>query len=164
MATEYQDHRIKPVQLLTAAANILHKSFIESSRVDAKRRFRELSEGRQIPLVELSLGDASTLQMQMRIDRRFHAGSFNFSGFRRMVGLLLYQIGERLSQAQPDLALMNDDGGRELLFHIPAVEKQGDSLNILVLGVDLKTPGTAVLQLLYMDPSQYRRKSATPDA
>ena len=159
MAAEFQDHRIKPVQLLSACANVLHRAFIDSGRVDAKRRFRELSEGRRIPLVELALDDDSVLQMQLQLDHRYHQGGFNFSGFRRLLGLLLYRLGERLEQAQPDLALMNDDGGRKLLFHIPAVETQGDSYNILVLGVDLNTPGVAVLQLMYMDPSQYRRKS-----
>lgn len=159
MATAYQDHRVKPAQLLTAGANVLHRAFIDSTRGDAKRRFRELYDGRRIHLLELSMDDDSVLQMHLEMDKRFCQGALNFSGFKRLLGLLLYRIGDRLQQTEPDLGLMNDEEGRRLLFHIPAVEKVGESLNILVLGVDLTTPGTALLQLMFMDPGQYRRKS-----
>lgn len=159
MATEYQDHRIKPAQLLTACANALHRSFIDASRVEAKRLFRDIDDGRQVPLVELALDDDSVLRFELQLDRRHYQGGLNFSGFRRLLGLLLYRIGERLQQQEPDLGLMNDDSGRRLLFHIPAVEAHGESFNILTLGVDVSAPGVAILQLMFMDPSQYRRRS-----
>lgn len=157
MVVEYQDHRVKPAQLLTASANALHQAFIAATRVEAKRRFRELSDGKRVPLVELALEDDSILRLTLELDHRHHTGGLNFSGFRRILGLLLYRVGERLQQDQPDLGLMNDEAGRRLLFHIPAVEAHGETMNILVLGMDLTVPGLAMLQLLYMDPSQYQR-------
>jgi len=162
MSVEYQDHRVTPAQLLTASANALHRAFLQASRVEAKRLFRELSQGRRVGLVQLKMEDDSVLQLLLELDHRHHSGGLNFSGFRNQLGLLLYRIGERLQSAQPDLGLLNDDSGRRLLFHIPAVEPRGETVNILVLGMDLSLPGTAALQLMYMDPAQYRQEAEAP--
>ncbi len=158
---EYQQFRMTPARLLTAAANLLHEMLIDCTRADAKRRFRDVLEGRRLGLVRLRMDDASELQMNLTLDASAYEGELNFSAFRRRLLVLLHVIGNAL-QAQGGLNLMNDESGKRLLFNLPAIVGEGpqgqERVNVLVLGVDLALPGEATLQLMFLDPSQYRRQ------
>jgi len=52
--------------------------------------------------------------------------------------------------------VMSDDSGRQLMFNIPAISNLDGDFNALVLGADLRRSGELVLQLMFIDPEQYR--------
>src|SRR5690349_19373577 len=88
MAT-YRTQSIAPEKLLVIATNILHKAFHDCTRLDAKRRFQYLEEGRSIFLVKLRVDDGSELDINLKLDRTELKSKLNFSVFRKLIGHLI---------------------------------------------------------------------------
>ena len=57
--------------------------------------------------------------------------------------------------------VMSDDSGRQLMFNIPAISNIDGDFNALLLGADLRRNGELILQLMFIDPEQYRVPEST---
>lgn len=155
----YRNQSITSDKLLTIAANILHKSFYDCTRLDAKRRYQFVHDGHTVFLVRLKVEDGSELDVNLSLDRSELHGKLNFSLFRQLVGQLLAAYAKLLNEKQP-LNIFSDDAQQRWIYLIPAAFQSGDQLNMLVLAANLSQPGALTLELMFIDPEQFRSDAA----
>jgi hypothetical protein len=155
----YRNHSIAPEQLLTLATNVLQRAFFQGARLDAKRRYKLIDEGRTIFLIKLRLDDGSELEVNLRLDRSEQRGKLNFSTFRQLVGQLIVECVERLNKKQP-LNLFANEEQQRTLFLLPAVHRADDVVDMLVLAVEASQPGALLLELMFIDPGQFAQQGA----
>jgi hypothetical protein len=163
--TLYRTQSITPEKLLVIAANILHKAFYDCTRLEAKRRYQFLHDGRTIFLVKLRMDDGSELEVNLNLERSELRGKLNFSLFKQLVGQLLAAYAKTLNEKQP-LNTFADDNQQRWVYLIPALSKSSaepastESLNMLVLAANMSRPGALTLELMFIDPEQFRRDTA----
>jgi hypothetical protein len=157
----YRTHSIAPEKLLAMSANILHQAFFASTRLDAKRRYQFLENGRTVFLLKVGMEDGSELEVNLRLDRSELHGKLNFSAFRQLVGQLLALQTQKLSEKQP-LNIFSNDEQQRWVFLIPALQQAGDQLNMMVLALELNQPGSLLLELMFIDPKQFEQQQKQP--
>lgn len=153
----YRTQSMTPEKMLIIAANILHKAFHDCPRVEAKRRYQYLHDGRSVFLVKVKVEDGSELDVNVSLERSELRGKLNFSLFRNLVGQLLVGFGQKLEKKEP-LNTFSDAGQQRWVYLIPAVSRHGEEWNMLVLAVDAGQPGALNLELMFIDPEQFRRE------
>ena len=55
---------------------------------------------------------------------------------------------------ESNIPVFTEQTDRSMLFGIPGVTREADQVNALMLGVNPAKPGTVLLKLQYIDPSQ----------
>jgi hypothetical protein len=159
----YRTHSVAPEKLLAMSANILHQAFFAGTRLDAKRRYQFLENGRTVFLIKVRMEDGSELEVNLRLDHSELRGKLNFSAFRQLVGQLLALQVQKLNEKQP-LNIFSNDEQQRWVFLIPALHQVGDVVNMLVLAIELNQPGSMALELLFIDPSQFPTASTSAAA
>ena len=155
----YRTQSIAPEKLLVISANILHKAFYDCTRLEAKRRYQFLHDGRTVFLLKLRVEDGSELDVQVSLDRTEMRGKLNFSEFRNLIGQLLAGFAAKLEQKQP-LKTFSDAEQRRWIYLIPALHQSDERVNMMVLAVNVSQPGTLSLELMFIDPAQFRKEDA----
>ncbi|MFT3930698.1 MAG: hypothetical protein QM709_10430 [Spongiibacteraceae bacterium] len=157
----YRTQSISQDQLLTIAANILDKAFFDSSRVLAKRRYQALEKGNRVFLINLAMEDRSELAVSVRLDSSELQSKLNFSAFRDVLAILLGATAQLLKTKQSVPVFSNGDGDTaRWLYLIPAIYRGDVREEIMVLGVDTREPGKLILELLFIDPTQFQAQAA----
>jgi hypothetical protein len=152
-------------KFLTVAANLLHKALIEPSRVQAKGLFRQLQEGRCMPLTRLQLEDRSTVRFDLSLEHSAYVGRLTFGALRAGVSLLINNIGEGLRAGKTPPCYSSEHNPNLLLFGVTAVTVEDQKTSVLALGADLSRNEPVVeLQLVYLDPSQFAVQNDGADA
>jgi hypothetical protein len=141
--------------VLAIAATLFKTGLLDAGRTEAKRYFRELEAGRELILSDMAMPDKSTMRIKLQLLPQEFRGNLNFSACKEHLLFLTAELAKVVnSKAEP--LVMSDDEGSQLLFNIPALTHIDGVLNALVLGADLRRPGALVLQLMFIDPDQYR--------
>jgi hypothetical protein len=147
-------------QFILVAVNLLHRAFVTCTRAEAKQRYRKLGDGEQLLLGDVKLEDGSTARFAVSLDSSEHVGRLNFSGFRTSVEVLLANLAQAL-QEERELPVFGSDDTGATIFGATGVTATGATANVMVLAAG---PGqsreTTVLQLLYLDPAQFKQASA----
>ncbi|HSB95862.1 MAG TPA: hypothetical protein VLC91_05415 [Spongiibacteraceae bacterium] len=157
----YRTHSVAPEKLLMLSANVLQQAFFAGPRLDAKRRYQFLENGRTVFLIKVRMEDGSELEVNLRLDRSELRGKLNFSAFRELVGHMLVAQAQKLNEKQP-LNVFSSEEQQRWVFFIPAVHKSGDVLNMLVLAIELSRPGELLLELMFIDPKQFEQQQNQP--
>lgn len=155
--TAVRNEKLTSTQLLTIATNVLHKAFHDCPRADAKRRFRAMEDGSKVFLLEMASEQGGKVRVTMSLDRSEFRGRLNFSLLRGLIGQLLVTFSQALGEKQP-LNTFSDEQRNRCVFLPPAVSQADGEINMLVLSVDVGTPGTLELALMFVDPEQFRRQ------
>jgi len=155
----YRTQSMSSEKLLTIAANVLHKAFYDSTRLDAKRRYQFLHDGRTVFLIKLKVEDGSELDVNLSLDRSELRGKLNFSLFKQLVGRLLATYAQLLNEKQP-LNTFSDEQQQRWVYLIPAAFQNSEALNMMVLAANMSQPGALTLELMFIDPEQFRVKEA----
>ena len=143
--------------VLAIAVNLFKTCILDVGRTEAKRYFKELEAGRELYLTEMSMPDKSKLRVRLQLMPQEFNGHLNFSAFKLQLQMLCAEI-VKVIKAESEPIVMSDDSGRQLMFNIPAISHIDGDFNALVLGADLRRAGELVLQLMFIDPEQYRKK------
>ncbi|CAA0107950.1 hypothetical protein [Zhongshania aliphaticivorans] len=143
--------------VLAIAVNLFKTCLLDVGRTEAKRYFKELEAGRELYLTEMAMPDKSKLRVRLQLMPQEFNGHLNFSAFKLQVQMLCAEIA-KVIKAEAEPIVMSDDSGRQLMFNIPAISHIDGDFNALVLGADLRRAGELVLQLMFIDPEQYRQK------
>lgn len=167
----YSTQSLAPEKLLTVAANLLHKAFIDSSRAEAKRVFREIAAGKSVAVAKLAMEDGSELTVHISLDSSEMRGTPSFSRFRDIVLAMLIRIAKQIEEAQ-DLHLFREQESSQMLFNLPGfefseVDGQATLVNVVVLGIKQVQAGEITLNLMYLEPGQFEfaiRRDAVPGA
>jgi hypothetical protein len=151
--SEFVKHALTPEKLLALGNNLIFKTFIEASRVNAKRLYAGLLDGKTAFIVTVKMEDGTELKVDIKLHSEHFQGKLNFSTFKKQLELLVARIDQRLKSAAPDRVNMRSDSkGANHLFNIPAMAQDGDKLNILMLGMSTQAPGRILYTLNYLDP------------
>ena len=141
--------------VLAIAVNLFKTCLLDAGRTEAKRYFKDLDAGRELYLTEMAMPDKSTLRVRLQLMQQEFRGNLNFSAFKLQLQMLCAEI-VKVIKAESEPIVMSDDSGRQLMFNIPAISNLDGDFNALVLGADLRRSGELVLQLMFIDPEQYR--------
>ena len=149
-------------KFLLVAVNLLHKAFIEATRTEAKALYQKIAGEEVVNLTRVELVDKSIARFQLSLSHSEFIGRLNFGAFRASVTALIANIAQALREER-ELRVFNAlNEGSAMIFGITAVTVEDNQRNVMVLAVDSSEAGEAtVLQLMYLDPSQFAG-GATP--
>jgi len=151
----YRTQSLPPEKLLTIAVNLLHKAFGESTRLLAKHRFQYLEGGKAIYLATVQMEDKSELKVNLKLECSELKGKLNFGGFRQLIAQLLAGCARQLDSKQP-LNTFSDQDAKRWIYLIPALYQSDVAVNMLVLGVNMRQPGELTIELMFVDPAQFK--------
>ncbi|WP_415242585.1 hypothetical protein [Zhongshania sp.] len=141
--------------VLAIAANLFKTCLLDAGRTEAKRYFKELESGRELYLTEMTMTDKSTIRVRLQLMLQEFRGQMNFSAFKLQLQMLCAEL-VKVIPAESEPIVMSDDSGRQLMFNIPAISNIDGDFNVLLLGADLRRNDELILQLMFIDPEQYR--------
>lgn len=151
--SQFQNHTLSTKKLLTVFVKVLHTAFVEASRTEAKKVFSILNDGRTAALITLDMEDESRVDIELVLNGSEYCGRLNFSSFRNGLGALLAKLAEAVGAEAAIPTLSNDS---ETVFNIPAGIVDGAVVNVLMLSFDQSRPGTMRLNLMFVDPEQFK--------
>ncbi|MEE4145981.1 MAG: hypothetical protein V2I26_14345 [Halieaceae bacterium] len=154
-------------KFLVLAVNLLHRYFIAGGRAQAKRLYREIREGKLVPLTSVKMEDDSTVRFSLSLDHSEFGGHLNFGAFRGGLSVLLGNLARALQDRQDITVFSVEQRQESVLFGITGVTVDGDRTSVMVLGADTQgQAGFVTLRLMYLDPAQFARKGddAVPDS
>jgi hypothetical protein len=148
---------------LLVAVNLLHKAFIEATRTEAKALYKRIADDEIVNLTRVKLVDESTATFQLSLSYSEFQGRLNFGAFRASVAALVSNISRAL-QEKRELKVFNAlNEGSAMIFGITAVTLEDGQHNVMVLATDSSEGEAAtVLQLMYLDPSQFAAGGTSP--
>ena len=153
--SDFQQYKFKPEMFLVMACNILFKTLLEAPRTDAKRIFNAIVEGKRVSLMDVRLGEESDVRFDLTLDYSEYRGvRLNFKSFRNSMTGLVASMSDNLRN-ESNIPVFTEQADRSMLFGIPGVTREADQVNALMLGVNPAKPGTVLLKLQYIDPSQF---------
>jgi len=153
---DYQTQSISREKFLVIAINLLHKSLVDAARTDAKNVFKELAEGKTLPLTNVRMENQSIVRFDVQLDDSEFVGNLNFGAFKTSLALLISNLSEAL-QAEKNIPVFTaQDSPEMLMFGVTAVTYEDSQPNVMVLGSDSGTEqATVQLKLMYLDPVQF---------
>ena len=155
-SAEVTGHTLSTDKFLTISANILHKALIDSSRTDAKAIFRDVQEGKVVPLTRVRMEDGSEVRFDLSLDHSEYRGNFNFGAFRHGLAVLIAHIAEAVNDPAKLTTFGNQQDPRSVLFGVTAVTVEDGVSSVLALGADSAARAAAVqLKLMYLPHQQF---------
>lgn len=152
-------------QFLLVAVNLLHKGFVEAKRTDAKALYQQIATGKTVKLTTVQMDDASRADFHLSLSHSEFLGRLNFGAFRASVTALTANIARALQEQRELKVFSAQHGGNAVIFGITAVTLERGQRNVMVLAADTREAGAAtVLQLMYLDPTQFAGGPATAQA
>ncbi len=155
----YRNQTITLDKLLTISINLLHQAFGDTTRLLAKRRFQYLEGGKSVYLATVRMDDGSELKVNVKLDRTELQGKLNFSAFRQLLAQLVGACAQQLESEQP-LNTFSDQDEKRWVYLIPALYHSDAALNMLVAGVNMRQPGELTIELMFVDPEQFRKQES----
>ena len=157
---QFQSHSLPQEKFLTISINLLHAAFVDASRTNAKKVFRNLSEGRPVHLTTVQMEDKSTVRFDLSMDHSEFRGKLNFGAFRASVAILVSNIAKALHEEEKIKVFNAEQDSGNILFAISAPTLEDGKANVMALGANLAgQQGTLMLRLMYLDPDQFRAES-----
>jgi len=157
MATQ-QTQSIPGDQFLTMAINLLHRAFVEATRTEAKKLYRDIEAGKSIALTRVEMEDKSLVRFDLSLDHSEYQGTLNFGAFKASLSTVLANLVKALQAGQkiPRFSAEGDDNN--MIFGITGVTVERDVPAVMVLSVRVH-PSDAVVMLrpMYLDYQQFLR-------
>jgi hypothetical protein len=148
-------YKMEPDKFLRVATNVVFKTLLETQRAEAKRLFNSISEGKRVSVLNVRMEDDSEMRFDMSLDHSEYRGArLNFTAFRESVAGLVAAL-TNAQQQDAAISVFTEQSDGSMLFGVPGVTREGEHLNALMLGVNTRGPGTVLLKLMYLDPSQF---------
>lgn len=143
-------------KFLLIATNLLHRQFIAAPRTEAKRVFREVAEGRSVPMTTVRMEDNSTVAFRLELDHSEFDGKLNFGAFRASLAVLITNLSRSLEEKRPVTVFNMQHRAQSVLFGVTGVTVEQEKPNVMVLGADTSGPaGNVLLRLMYLDHRQF---------
>ncbi|PLW69009.1 hypothetical protein C0039_10345 [Pseudohalioglobus lutimaris] len=143
-------------QFLTIAVNLLHRAFMQEKRTKAKSLFRDVAEGKMVPLTNVQMEDKSTVRFDLSLDHSEYGGSLNFGAFRNSLTTLLGNLANAV-QEKREISTFSAEGNVEnMIFGVTGVTVERDVPSVMVLSANIGGRDAAVqLRLMYLDYQQF---------
>ena len=147
---------LKVEQLVALSANTLHQLFFEAKSDLAKSRFKQLNKSKSAILGNLELNGGVQVSLRLSLESSDYVGKLNYQAFRKFVEGYLRLVQEKLDK-NLKIPLRNDQTGQRYLFELPVPIMEGNTLNVLMIGISTAVDGELELQLMFMEPDQFKR-------
>ncbi|MEE4108388.1 MAG: hypothetical protein V2I24_03515 [Halieaceae bacterium] len=148
---------LPPDQFLTISANLLNNKLLQAGRTEAKRVFRDIQDGKVVPITYLEMQDKSLVRFDLSLDYTHYRGHLNFTSFRTSLALWLHNAKETLEKPDGLRIYQDQNNPRSIMFGVLAITAEGDEPSILGLCADSSGSEAAIhLKLLYLDTVQFR--------
>tara|TARA_R110002110_G_scaffold415561_1_gene650727 strand:- start:22042 stop:22539 length:498 start_codon:yes stop_codon:yes gene_type:complete len=153
--SSFQSQSIEQDKFLLMSANLMHKTFIEAARTDAKNVYKLLADGKPVHLTTVQMEDKSTLRCNLSLDPTEFCGKLNYGAFRASVATLIANVTQSVRDAKEVPVFNPQEGEGTTIFGVTAVTVEDEKPNVMVLGADFSRPGDMMLTLMYLDPQQF---------
>lgn len=159
----YQTQSLSQDKFLLVAINLLHRAFVDAPRTEAKKLFRQISEGKLVQLTTVQMEDKSNAPFLLSLDHSEFTGKLNYGAFRASLVTLINNISGHLKEEKTVSVFNAQDSDSAMIFGVSAVTVEEDKPNVMVLSADTAGQGGATtLALMYLDPAQFAGQ-ASPD-
>jgi hypothetical protein len=143
-------------KFLTLSVNLLHKALLEVSRTRAKSIYRELAEGRVVPLTRVQMEDRALVQFDLALDLSEYRGKRSFGSFRNSLAMLVGRLAEALRTRENITVFTAEHDQNVVIFGVTGLTWADGQPNVMVLGADAGSgQPTVMLKLMYLDPAQF---------
>ncbi|CAN0601696.1 unnamed protein product [Ectocarpus sp. 12 AP-2014] len=164
MQTQTSSVNLSSDKFLTMSVNLLNRAFLENSRTEAKKLFRQLEEGKTMAITHLQMEDKSMVRVDVALNHKFFPGKLNFRTFKTALTLLLSNAAETLKKPEDLRTYRNEVDPNSVLFGVTAVVIEDNVPSVLALGAETGRGGpNFLLQLSYLDPKQFETDAAGAD-
>lgn len=144
-------------RLLDLGCGVIAKAIMQAPKERSKSLFKQLKNGEKLYMGDITVQEKIKLKLHVQLDHREFVGpGFNNDVFRASVDQLLKKIAPRL-RAKQDLKIRTNKSGG-VLFDLPAGIRVRDQLNVMLMIMQLGTPGEVDLVLTYFNPEQFSVK------
>ncbi|MFN2169703.1 MAG: hypothetical protein ACK2U9_26010 [Anaerolineae bacterium] len=162
---QHGTHSIPRDKFLTISVNLLHQALLEVSRTRAKTIYRELAEGRIVPLTRVQMEDRALVQFDLALDHSEYRGKRSFGNFRNSLATLVGRLAEALRTRQDVTVFTAEHDPNVVIFGITGLTWADGHPNVMVLGADAGSgQPTVMLKLMYLDPAQFEVEEAVTEA
>ncbi len=164
MTNDNPEIDINIVELLKVAANILQAGFITSPRVQAKREFKKLKQGKSIKVATLNIGKLKDTPFKLQLDYSEYKGpGFGLDSFIAALESMLRQTETAFNQ-EKDLNMLTDHDQREVvLAALPGIVRREEQINVMMMSFSFNQTPDIVLKLMFVEPGQFKfAVDATP--
>ena len=163
--SELETQSISREQFLTICTNLLYRAFVKASRTDAKKLFREISDGRPVRLTQLEMEDRSMVEFQISMDHSEFRGKLNYGAFRASIGNLLGNIAQTLEQKKEIQTFGAENNENSMIFGVTGLTVEDDQPNVLALSTTTAVnEANVMMRLMYLDPEQFVQRAGSGDA
>ena len=148
------DLQLNLAELVNLAAKLLDRIFRQAPKDKIKPVFKELKNGKQIPLGHVTLDAKVDSDLKLALDySEFKGPGFNFDVFAAALEGVLQQISD-VFRDQGELNIMTSEDA-SVLIHLPGAVQIGEQLNVLVLAFEMADINNIVVKLMFVEPDQY---------
>jgi len=151
-----QTQTIPREKFLIMATNLLHRTLLDVPRTRAKNVFKEMGKGQVFHLTTVEMEDKSTVRFDVTLDHSEFRGKINFSAFRSSLALLVGNLVQSLEDNRDITVFSAENDSNVMIFGVTAVTREGENINVMVLGADASDGQPSILlRLMYLDHSQF---------
>ena len=146
-------------RLPNMAANLLHGYFVKANKELAKKRFKEINDGKVIALGSLEANDKKAqVDLNLLLDSSEFRGHLTFHLFHQALVSMLQNYTDYLPDKKKAPLFSNEEQGAAI-FLVPGIVENQSVVNMLVLGIESSAAGLH-LKLQFIDPEQFRTEAA----
>ncbi len=149
-----QQLKVELPKVLDLGCGILLRIVLKAEKQRSKELFKRLKSGEKVFLGEITVGGQLKIKLNLSLNSKDFVGpGFNNDVFKASVDQLLKKIAPRL-RAKQDLNIRTNQEGA-ILFDIPAGIRVKGQLNVMMMFMELATPGEINMSLTYMKPESF---------
>jgi hypothetical protein len=146
-------------QLLNLAVGALDNYFFRNHKEKARKLYKDIAAGNVVDFISLNFKDATRepVKFKLALDYSEYKGHLTFHTFKLALEQMLKNIAGRLRNRQ-DLNIFSSKETGEMLFHLPGIVQDRDSINVLVMGL-VPAKKIATIKLQFLDPEQFKKQT-----
>ncbi len=154
------------VELLSAIHSNINQRILMVSKPVAKNFFRELADGKSLPFMEINSPEMGDVSCELALDHTQFVGDLNFRLFRNALVSHMQRITTTLQEKQ-DLSVFTNEETDDIIFYLPGIIEDGNTMNVLVTGIEQRTAGHMTVRLMFLDPTKlslHSKGDSDPDS
>lgn len=153
---DYESTSISQEQLMVMSVNLLHRAFVEASRTESKKLFREIEGGKTVALTQVKMDDGGLLRFDVALDHTEYEGALNYSAFRASLATVLQNLGSALQKKQEINSFSANNNPNNMIFGITGVTMENDTPAVMVISAVVNVAEASVLlRPMYLDYQQF---------
>ncbi len=106
-----------------------------------------------MPFMEITSPEMGDVSCKLALDSTQFIGTLNFRQFRNALVSHMQRIAATL-QEKEELSVFTNEETDDIIFYLPGIIEDGDTMNVLVTGIEQRTAGHMTVRLMFLDPTK----------